>query len=308
MLIPYVKNKIASRLLVYILVFSGMVTLIITSIQLRIEYQRDIDSIDEQFSRIEKSFKNQIADALWFFNEKALKLHIEGISNLKDIEYLELSGEGKVFINVGEKRSKYVVEKNFPIVYVGENTKRTIGKLKIVASLSKVYSRLINRLIIILISQSIKTFIVAIFIYFLFHFFVIRHLSTIDKYLKSYAVDKASGDLKLRRKTKSSKDELDQVAASINGASKRLKESYETLQQKVEERTRSLQDALNEVKQLSGFLPICSHCKQIRDDKGYWNQIESYISSHSEALFSHGICPDCAKKWYPEFDLYPETK
>jgi len=67
-----------------------------------------------------------------------------------------------------------------------------------------------------------------------------------------------------------------------------------------------LQEALKEVKQLSGFLPICSHCKQIRDDKGYWNQIESYISAHSEALFSHGICPDCAKKLYPEFDLYPE--
>ena len=69
-----------------------------------------------------------------------------------------------------------------------------------------------------------------------------------------------------------------------------------------------LQKALKEVKQLSGFLPICSHCKQIRDDKGYWNQIESYISAHTEALFSHSICPDCAKKFYPEFDLYPETK
>ena len=69
-----------------------------------------------------------------------------------------------------------------------------------------------------------------------------------------------------------------------------------------------LQKALKEVKQLSGLLPICSHCKQIRDDKGYWNQIEGYISANSEALFSHGICPDCAKKLYPEYDLYPETK
>jgi len=69
-----------------------------------------------------------------------------------------------------------------------------------------------------------------------------------------------------------------------------------------------LQKALKEVKQLSGFLPICSHCKQIRDDTGYWNQIESYISEHTEALFSHSICPDCAKKLYPEYDLYPETK
>lgn len=62
-----------------------------------------------------------------------------------------------------------------------------------------------------------------------------------------------------------------------------------------------LTKALAEVKQLSGFLPICASCKNIRDDKGYWNQIESYISQHSEAKFSHGICPECAKKLYPEF-------
>jgi PAS domain-containing protein len=63
-----------------------------------------------------------------------------------------------------------------------------------------------------------------------------------------------------------------------------------------------LQKALAEVKQLSGLLPICASCKKIRDDKGYWNQIESYIRDHSEAEFSHGICPECMKKLYPGFD------
>ncbi len=62
-----------------------------------------------------------------------------------------------------------------------------------------------------------------------------------------------------------------------------------------------LQDALAQVKTLSGLLPICSNCKKIRDDKGYWNQIESYITKHSEVDFSHSICPECVKKLYPEF-------
>jgi len=61
-----------------------------------------------------------------------------------------------------------------------------------------------------------------------------------------------------------------------------------------------LQDALSKVRLLSGFLPICARCKKIRDDKGYWQQIEAYIRDHSEAVFSHGICPDCVKKLYPE--------
>lgn len=61
-----------------------------------------------------------------------------------------------------------------------------------------------------------------------------------------------------------------------------------------------LQEALVRVKTLSGLLPICATCKKIRDDQGYWNQIEAYIGEHSEAEFSHSICPGCAKKMYPE--------
>ena len=54
--------------------------------------------------------------------------------------------------------------------------------------------------------------------------------------------------------------------------------------------------ALDKVKTLSGMLPICAHCKKIRDDQGYWNQVEVYIKDHSDAEFTHGICPDCAAK------------
>jgi CheY-like chemotaxis protein len=97
-----------------------------------------------------------------------------------------------------------------------------------------------------------------------------------------------------------------------------IERSRAELDQKVKERTQKLdeankklealvfdlQKALGEVKQLNGLLPICSYCKKIRDDKGYWNQIESYIHEHSEATFSHGICQECAKKHYPDLDLY----
>jgi hypothetical protein len=62
-----------------------------------------------------------------------------------------------------------------------------------------------------------------------------------------------------------------------------------------------LRDAVSKIKTLSGLLPICSNCKNIRDDKGYWKQIESYIRDHSEAEFTHSMCPVCAKKLYPEF-------
>ena len=62
-----------------------------------------------------------------------------------------------------------------------------------------------------------------------------------------------------------------------------------------------LQKSLDEIKTLSGLLPICSACKKIRDDDGYWKQIEHYISEYTDARFSHSICPDCKEKLYPEF-------
>jgi len=65
-----------------------------------------------------------------------------------------------------------------------------------------------------------------------------------------------------------------------------------------------LLNAIEEIKTLSGLLPICSSCKNIRDDKGYWTRIESYIEQHSNAEFSHGICPKCAKELYPELDIH----
>lgn len=69
----------------------------------------------------------------------------------------------------------------------------------------------------------------------------------------------------------------------------------------LEKRNAELEDALSKIKTLSGLLPICASCKKIRDDGGYWHQVESYIQDHSHAEFSHGLCPECVAKYYPDF-------
>lgn len=67
-----------------------------------------------------------------------------------------------------------------------------------------------------------------------------------------------------------------------------------------------LQKAMKEIKVLRSILPICMHCKKIRDDKGYWNQLEAYIAKHTDTEFSHSICQECAKTYYPDIDIYDE--
>lgn len=73
--------------------------------------------------------------------------------------------------------------------------------------------------------------------------------------------------------------------------------------EELKEKNQELERTINEVKILQGLLPICASCKKIRDDKGYWSQIEEYIAKRSEVQFSHGICPECAKKLYPDLDI-----
>jgi DNA-binding NarL/FixJ family response regulator len=68
----------------------------------------------------------------------------------------------------------------------------------------------------------------------------------------------------------------------------------------LEERKKLIQEALATVKTLKGLLPICAACKKIRDDNGYWNQLEAYIETHSDAEFTHGLCPECRRRMFPE--------
>jgi len=94
------------------------------------------------------------------------------------------------------------------------------------------------------------------------------------------------------------------IFLDLDRANYELKEEIQVRKQAETEKEQLIEhltNALEEIKTLQGLLPICSICKHIRDDKGYWNSIESYFSEHSQLVFSHGLCPSCAEKHYPEF-------
>jgi len=122
--------------------------------------------------------------------------------------------------------------------------------------------------------------------------------------------------------------ELSELTSEFNEMSSQLRKERDQLETRVLERTEELkkvnfklakeidehkstitrlEDILKEIKTLRGLLPICSYCKNIRDDKGYWREIEAYIHKYSEAKFSHSICPNCAKKYFPEMELCKDS-
>ncbi|MCK8603838.1 hypothetical protein [Desulfoferrobacter suflitae] len=146
-------------------------------------------------------------------------------------------------------------------------------------------------------------------------FFLHRQLkpySALVNLILSYADATITPDT-LRRKLAALKSHSGSEMSRIAGALVRMLDVIEDNFQRIElynaELTNTvakLEKSLQEVKTLSGLLPICTHCKKIRDDKGYWNQLEAYIRAHSKAEFSHSICPECAKKYYPDFDIYKD--
>lgn len=79
-----------------------------------------------------------------------------------------------------------------------------------------------------------------------------------------------------------------------------LQEEMVNLTRELTRKNRELENARSKIKVLSGLLPICMYCKKIRDDEGYWGQLEAYIDHHSEAQFSHSICPDCMEQYFPD--------
>lgn len=95
-------------------------------------------------------------------------------------------------------------------------------------------------------------------------------------------------------------DRFHQMTDALQVSFHELNDLKNTLEQRVATRTQELQTALDTIKTLHGIIPICASCKKIRDDHGSWNQLETYISEHTDADFSHGICPDCARRLYPE--------
>jgi HAMP domain-containing protein len=112
-------------------------------------------------------------------------------------------------------------------------------------------------------------------------------------------VGKGNRDISVRI---ASKDEVGLLGQSFN----RMVENLGQTEKEREKLVEDLRDALATIKTLQGILPICSCCKKIRDDEGYWNHLETYISRHTDAVFSHGLCTDCAKKLYPRY--YSEEK
>lgn len=237
------QRGIARTLVVAMILFSSLITLVATAIQLYRDYQRDLLLIDSQLQQIQDSHQRSLASSLWLLDEDGMQLIVDGIIQLPDILYVEVRDDEKIRASGGQWQTDNVIEREYNLVH--EDSGQRIGMITAVATLENLYQRLIDKTVDILVSNAIKTFLVAGFMLLFFHFLVTRHLITIASFIRSQTLDSKSEELRLNRKQNKADnaDELDLVVEELNIMRSSLHRSYLTLKES-ETRHRDLFDMM----------------------------------------------------------------
>lgn len=260
---PAYTNSIARKLIIAIILFSSVITLLATALQLFLDYQHDVKLIDANIDQVRITNLPSIVNSVWNYDDLQINHQLEGLQRIPDIEYLEILVDGAPRWSAGDKRSRFSVSSRFPLEHHYRGQDVLIGEMNIIASLDSVYERLMNKAIVILISNGIKTFLVAGFMFFIFRYLVTQHLELLAKYMRNLDFKKSHIPVKLNRSEHEGKirDELDQLSFAINELGSNLHDSYnalkvahDNLEEKVEERTQQLKDKNEELTTLSNKL------------------------------------------------------
>lgn len=224
---------IVRRLILLIVFFSALITLIISIAQLYSEYQHDVSAIDSQFHQIQDVNLKTLTNALWVADTQELKTQLQGLLRLPDMQYLEIRENNKIWAAVGEPAQDNTISHQYNMVHEYRGREFNIGTLTVVATLKDIYSRLVQRAMVILVSNGIKTFLVAGFITYIFQNLITRHLAKIADYTANYDMSDTTHQLQLDRKEnpKKSTDELGMLVAAINQMHVNLKQSFEALRE-----------------------------------------------------------------------------
>ncbi len=240
-------RRIARRLILAMVLFSSLITLVVTAIQLYRDYNRDLLLIDSQLNQIRDVHLRSIAGSLWLLDEKGMQILVDGILQLPDILYLEVSDGERVWASGGVKQDSQTIRRQYPLTYQHLGRSQEIGTMVAYATLERVYQRLIDKAIDILVSNAIRTFLVAGFILLLFYFLVTRHLIDIAAFIRNQDLEHEGEPLRLERKSGagSKPDELDLLVDELNLMRHGLHKSFSSVRES-EARYRELYDTMDQ--------------------------------------------------------------
>ena len=224
------RHSVVMRLIATVLLFSCVVTLLLTALQLYGDYERGIALIENRLSDIDRSYRDSLGEGLWRLDRQQLQLELDGMLRLADIRAAEVREAGPVaaplVVRAGQRTNDAVIWRKFSISYRVRGTERVLGTLYVEATLSGLYRELAQTALLILVSQAANTFLVALFIIYIFWRLVTRHLATIARLVGRYDFREAPQPFSLQRRQPRRPDELDRVVAAFHAMSVRLHVAY----------------------------------------------------------------------------------
>jgi C4-dicarboxylate-specific signal transduction histidine kinase len=217
------------RLLVRVLLFSSVITLLLTLTQLYLDYRRDIRAIDQRMSEIDSGYSRSLGEELWRLDARQLRLQVEGILRLPDVSYVELREATDravpLVVTAGSHQANPAARHELKIPYMNRGAEQLLGTLVVEATYDRIYRRLLNTAAVIMVGQAIKTFFVSFFILLIVHRLITRHLTALAASLRQHNLRNSRTSLRLERHPPRSADELDDLVEAFNQREAALREA-----------------------------------------------------------------------------------
>ncbi|MFT5519800.1 MAG: signal transduction histidine kinase, partial [Enterobacterales bacterium] len=224
------KKSIGKTLLLWILFYSSLVTVVLSGVQLYVDYKQELNAIDSRFVDIESSYLRSIEASLWNVDREQLHIQLEGIKQLPNVQRVvvkEIQNVSAPIILEKGLSEPNGIKREYNLNHEEGGDTFVVGILSVEVSLSAVYQRLINKALTIMLVQGIKTFLVSFFILFVFYRLVTRHIIAIQHFLKNVNLQAPFTELRLSRRTRKVSDELDHLVSAYNAMTADLLQAYE---------------------------------------------------------------------------------
>ncbi|MBM9605831.1 PAS domain S-box protein [Desulfopila inferna] len=244
-LIEKINSRIAHKLVLWVIVFSVIITLLNTAIQLYIQYRQELVSIEEYFDSITSMQLNSLSQSVWIMDARQIQAHLDGITKGRDIIYAAVNNEEKPLWSSGQKTVNDTLSLSYELSYLHRNTEYSLGTLEIVAGLDNLYQRLTKTAFVVILTNSLKIFILAGCILLYFRYAVARHLEKLASHVVGMDFRRRITPLDLNRAIRGLGDELSQVVNMLNVMQRRGYNAFHALE-KSEQRLRLFFDATEE--------------------------------------------------------------
>ena len=263
-MIKLFHSLLAKKMTFYVILISTFFALFSSAFQVYSEYKKEVAVVYLELEQIEKTHLANITSQVWLLENEGLSIIATGLLDLPNIEYVAIHSEQNIILERGEDNSDNIIIKKFPLIHEYRGEPKVIGKMVIKATLNNIYQNVIDRALLIIFINTIKTFIVSFLILLVFNQFISRHLNDIANFVQDIDLNSFEGKFSYNRKDNSpeSQDELDilnttffKILNKLNITAKELM----TREGELKEKVNSTVDALQKLKQSEEKLKLAAN-------------------------------------------------